>query len=142
MAGTAFAAGCAAVFVGLGGRFALQVGRSLKQNPNPFKDVGAGVSAKASEMANMAKTSTSKFEMPKWDVGGKYYYPGGFESDMTRSEAGKILGVSPSTTKERISDAHRRIMLCGMHPDQGGSSHLTAKINEAKELLLKNKKRR
>jgi DnaJ-class molecular chaperone len=55
-------------------------------------------------------------------------------------QAGKILGVSPSTTKERIAGAHRKMMLSGIHPDKGGSAYLTTKINEAKDLLLKNKR--
>ena len=75
----------------------------------------------------------------KWfDVGGKYY-EGGFEDTMTKREAALILGVRESSSAQRIKEAHRKLLILN-HPDTGGSTFLSGKINEAKELLLKNKR--
>jgi len=64
------------------------------------------------------------------------YYRGGFEPKMTKREAGLILGVSPSASKLKIKEAHKRIMLLD-HPDRGGSPYMAAKINEAKDYMDK-----
>jgi len=63
-----------------------------------------------------------------------YYYKGGFDPKMTRREAALILGVSPSSSKERIRDAYKRMSILN-HPDTGGSPYLAKKINEARDLL-------
>jgi hypothetical protein len=68
----------------------------------------------------------------------KNFYEGGFEDKMTKREAALILGVRESANQERIKDAHRRIMQIN-HPDKGGSAYVTAKVNEAKDMLIKGK---
>jgi hypothetical protein len=59
--------------------------------------------------------------------------PGG---PMTRAEALEVLGLAEGASAEEIRAAHRRLMRAA-HPDQGGSAWFAARLNAARDILLR-----
>lgn len=58
--------------------------------------------------------------------------------NMGVEEACKVLSVSADADAAEITQAHKRLIALA-HPDRGGSAYLAAKINEARDVLLRHK---
>nr|CAG4644504.1 EOG090X0MNL [Lepidurus arcticus] len=114
MASTAIVTGLGLAAIGFAGRYILRAAPVMSSRMNEM-------------LQQLPKMDMDAFSSSK-------YYKGGFESRMSKREAGLILGVSPTAQKIRVKEAHKRIMLSN-HPDRGGSPYLAAKINEAKDML-------
>lgn len=92
------------------------------------------------QAAQILESYLDRFHGPNWRAeagpdGGRGSAGATTSAAMTREEAYEILGLQPGATPEQIKEAHRKLMV-KFHPDQGGSTYLAAKINQAKDLLL------
>ncbi|MCA8909042.1 MAG: DnaJ domain-containing protein [Rhodospirillaceae bacterium] len=88
--------------------------------------------------AGAAGDAGDEEDAAEWREGGRSRWGQGrpdAPGAMTREEAYKILGLEPGATTAEIKAAHHRLMK-QMHPDQGGTDYIAAKVNEAKAVLL------
>ncbi len=58
---------------------------------------------------------------------------------MPLGEAYLILGLSPGAMRDDVLAAYRNLMK-RLHPDQGGTSYLASRVNEAKDVIFEEPK--
>jgi hypothetical protein len=75
-------------------------------------------------------------EHPEDDTAAGRRSPAPPSGKMTEQEAYQILGLQPGASAEDVARAHRALIK-KLHPDQGGSTYLAARVNEAKDVLLR-----
>jgi DnaJ domain len=59
-----------------------------------------------------------------------------YSQSMSVTEAYEVLDLKPGATEDDIKTAHRKLMK-KFHPDHDGSAYMAAKINQAKDILIK-----
>lgn len=68
-----------------------------------------------------------------WFLARKAFAP---TRSIDPAEAARILDVPPDADADTVLAAHRRL-IAKLHPDAGGSPELAARINQARDILLK-----
>ncbi len=114
-------------------------GRSLESMSfDELLQLLAECQANDEQSVNLLETYLDREQGPDWrDHAAAGGAQGGATANapMTRDEAHEILGLKAGASPEDVKEAHHRLML-KMHPDQGGTTYLASKINQAKDLLL------
>jgi DnaJ family protein C protein 19 len=59
------------------------------------------------------------------------------QAPMSVTDAAKLLDVAPDATPDEVIAAHKRL-IAKVHPDTGGSADLAARVNQARDVLLRN----
>jgi hypothetical protein len=57
-------------------------------------------------------------------------------TDLSEDEALQILGLKPGASHEEILLAHKKLIQ-KLHPDRGGNDYLAAKLNAARDILVR-----
>jgi hypothetical protein len=124
------------LFVGLVAFLLLVVvGRFSKADPNRAARVLRG--ARRSFMAYFDRRQAARRENAQRDAAaGQDRRRTASSGEMTKEEAYQVLGLQPGAGTDEITRAHRAFMK-KLHPDQGGSTYLAARVNQAKDVLLR-----
>jgi hypothetical protein len=70
------------------------------------------------------------------DFGGARGSMGAHGGTMSEDQAYQVLGLQKGAPREEIIRSHHSLMK-KLHPDHGGSTDLAARVNEAKDVLLR-----
>ena len=123
----------------LRGRFE---GRRLEQLSNgELRELADEVAASADADSAQLLEAYLDRRMPGWRDGADGDGGAGLgvpprTGPMSEQEAYDVLGLAPGAGEAEIREAHRRLMKRA-HPDAGGSAGLAARVNEAKDVLLR-----
>jgi len=96
--------------------------------------IGIALLAKGEFIAALALTAGGAFWLRRPKLGMRRFNP--FARDMALAEAHDLLGLSPGADRDAIIAAHRRL-IARNHPDSGGTDALAARLNAARDLLLR-----
>jgi hypothetical protein len=96
---------------------------------------GAAAAIKGNELIGLLLAATGLVVALSGRIGRRGQQRAPVES-MSSAEARSILGVNEDASAAEIKAAYMRLMKRN-HPDQGGTSGLAAKLNAARELLLR-----
>ena len=122
----------------------MRVRAELRHRPAPVLEALASDLAECRsddpESASVVEAYLDRVHGPAWreresggaDAGGER---GPRKAAMSRDEAYAVLGLKPGAAEAEIREAYHRLMK-KLHPDQGGSDYLAARLNEARDLLL------
>ena len=64
-----------------------------------------------------------------------------YKQKMSLKESYELLGIDENASLEDIIKSHKELIR-KLHPDKGGSSYLSARVNEARDIILANKEKR
>ena len=64
-----------------------------------------------------------------------------YKQKMSLRESYELLGIDENAPLEVIIKSHKELIR-KLHPDKGGSSYLSARVNEARDIILAEKEKR
>ena len=64
-----------------------------------------------------------------------------YKYNLSLKESYELLGIDENASLEVIIKSHKELIR-KLHPDKGGNSYLSAKVNEARDIILADRERR